>query len=49
MRLRKGFFLALRKTDRQEICWSEGYTWSGKISKKIERANPEKGKTAFVN
>lgn len=43
------FFSALRKTDRQEICWREGYAWSGKISSKKDRAISDDGKTAFLN
>jgi hypothetical protein len=49
MRLRKGFLSALRKTERQEICWREGYTWSGEIRKKNEKANSDEGKTEFLN
>jgi hypothetical protein len=49
MLLRKGFFSALRKTDRQEICWVEGYTWSGEISKKNEKANSDEVETSFLN
>jgi len=43
------FFSALRKTDRQEICWREGYAWSGKISRKKDGAISDDGKTAFLN
>lgn len=46
---KKRFFSALRKTDRQEICWREGYAWSGKISRKKDRAMFDDGKTAFLN
>jgi hypothetical protein len=46
---KKRFFLALRKTDRQKICWREGYAWSGKISRKKYRIISDEGKTAFLN